>query len=140
MNEKFDNLEDIFADLNEEKAVMPINENMHDIKPQINSELIKYYSSNPGLLEGDIESGIIPIDIANDLRNIVYAYPEIEKDNPPLVGTNNTESKGKTKVKSTKAGKLLHQSYDLGFAETLLLGLVVSSIGFVYLCYLYLVI
>lgn len=158
MKNNFDDLEDIFGETNgTEKIIEPTYkpEDFDDITNQsdfsdvpkkentsqyLNKELVNYYMERPGLLEGDIESGIIPKDVAKDLRNAIYAYPEIEQNNPPLVDENNTSSKGKVKVKSTKAGKLLHESYDLGFAETLLLGLVVSSIGLVYLGYLYLVI
>ena len=159
MKNNFDDLEDVFDNIEgNEKVIMPNSiildstdnitnevvfsneQNKKNSSQYINSELINYYIEKPSLLEGDIEAGIIPKEIANDLRNAIYAYPEIEQNNPPLVDENNTSSKGKVKVKSTKAGKLLHESYDLGFAETLLLGLVVSSIGLVYLGYLYLVI
>lgn len=109
----------------------------------ITKECIDYYSARPDLLELDIESGRIPEDLVSDLRNVVFAYPNIEKENPPLISGDDM-SNGKTLVKSTKAGKLLAEQLkkprEIGFVEPLLLGLVVSSLGLLYLGYLYLVI
>lgn len=130
MENNFDELEDIFADLSEQKIVN---------KPKVSKNLFDYYILNPELLDSDIKSGIIPENIATDLQDAVNVYVEAKNDNPTLFDENDTTSKDKTKVKKNGTS-ILYQPYDLGFAETLLLSLVVSSIGFVYLCYLYLVI
>lgn len=159
MNNNFKNLENIFEELDgTQKVIEPGQTSSFDSEfeqqsefktnsPQhITKELIDYYIARPDLLERDIESGIIPDDVVNDLRNIVFAYSDIEKENPPKYGSGEGDdiSNGKALVKSTKAGKLLveklNKPREIGFVEPLLLGLVVSSLGLLYLGYLYIVI
>ena len=120
----FDELEDIFEEETEK-----------EIKPNINIELLTQYINDPSLLERDINEGILPCNVANEYRNAVYAYPEIQKENPEING----ETKGKQKVK--RNGKIkLYENIELGYAEPLLLSLVMSLLGLLYLCALYLLV
>lgn len=145
-------LEDIFEGIGgTQKALEPQQKSSFDLEfeqqsefktnssKHITKEFIDYYSMRRDLLEPDIESGIIPEDLASDLRKAVYAYPEIEQDNSSIYESGESQSKAKQKLKTNATG-VLHQSYEIGFAEPLLLGLVVSSLGLLYLGYLYLVI
>ncbi len=120
----FDELEDIFEEEPEK-----------EIKPNINIELLTQYINDPTLLERDINEGILPKSVASDYCNAVYAYPEIQKENPEING----EKKGKQKVKRNGKAKL-YENIELGYAEPMLLSLVMSLLGLLYLCTLYLLV
>ena len=92
MNNNFDELEDIF----EEETEL-------EIKPNINIDLLTQYINDPSLLERDINEGILPATVANEYRNAVYAYPEIQKENPEI---NSGETRGKQKVKRNGKARL----------------------------------
>lgn len=121
----FDELEDMFEEETEKK-----------IEPNININLLTQYINDPALLERDIKEGILPISVANDYRNAVYAYPEMQKENPEI---NNGETRGKQKVKRNGRAKL-YENIELGYAEPMLLSLVMSLLGLLYLCALYLLV
>lgn len=125
MNNNFDELEDIFG---EEMDL--------EIKPNVNIDLLTQYINDPSLLERDIKEGILPVNVANEYRNAVYAYPEIQKENPEI---NSGETRGKQKVKRNGKAKL-HENIELGYAEPMLLSLVMSLLGLLYLCALYLLV
>lgn len=126
MNTNFEELEDIFADTSIQKKV----------ESHINKDLLQQYLSDPALLERDIKEGILPEYVANEYRNAVYAYPNIESESYEL---ESGESKGKQKVKRNGNARL-HSNLDLGYAEPMLLSIVISLIGLLYLCCLYLVV
>lgn len=125
MNNNFDELEDIF----EEETEL-------EIKPNINIDLLTQYINDPSLLERDINEGILPVTLANEYRNAVYAYPEIQKENPEI---NSGETRGKQKVKRNGKARL-YENIELGYAEPMLLSLVMSLLGLLYLCALYLLV
>ena len=126
MNTNFEELEDIFADTSIQKKV----------ESHINKDLLQQYLSDPALLERDIKEGILPEYVANEYRNAVYAYPNIESESYEL---ESGETKGKQKVKRNGNARL-HSNLDLGYAEPMLLSIVISLIGLLYLCCLYLVV
>lgn len=126
MSNNFDELEDIFE---EESTEL-------EIKPNINIDLLTQYINDPALLERDINEGILPEHIANEYRNAIYAYPNIQKENPEI---NNGETKGKQKVKRNGSSKM-YENIELGYAEPMLLSLVMSLLGLLYLCALYLLV
>lgn len=121
----FNELEDMFEEETEKK-----------IEPNININLLTQYINNPALLERDIKEGILPASVANDYRNAVYAYPKMQEENPEI---NNGESRGKQKVKRNGRERL-YENIELGYAETMLLSLVMSLLGLLYLCALYLLV
>lgn len=121
----FDELEDMFEEETEKK-----------IEPNININLLTQYINDPALLERDIKEGILPASVANDYRNAVYAYPKMQKENPEI---NNGETRGKQKVKRNGRAKL-YENIELGYAEPMLLSLVMSLLGLLYLCALYLLV
>lgn len=121
----FDELEDMFEEETEKK-----------IEPNININLLTQYINDPALLERDIKEGILPASVANDYRNAVYAYPKMQEENPEI---NNGESRGKQKVKRNGRERL-YENIELGYAETMLLSLVMSLLGLLYLCVLYLLV
>lgn len=121
----FDELEDMFEEETEKK-----------IEPNININLLTQYINDPALLERNIKEGILPISVANDYRNAVYAYPKMQEENPEI---NNGETRGKQKVKRNGRAKL-YENIELGYAETMLLSLVMSLLGLLYLCVLYLLV
>lgn len=121
----FDELEDMFEEETEKK-----------IEPNININLLTQYINDPALLERDIKEGILPSSVANDYRNAVYAYPKMQEENPEI---NNGESRGKQKVKRNGRERL-YENIELGYAETMLLSLVMSLLGLLYLCVLYLLV
>lgn len=125
MNNNFDELEDIFGETTE-----------LEIKPNINIDLLTQYINDPSLLERDINEGMLPVTVANEYRNAVYAYPEIQKENPEI---NNGETRGKQKVKRNGKARL-YENIELGYAEPMLLSLVMSLLGLLYLCALYLLV
>ena len=125
MNNNFDELEDIFGE-----------ETNLEIKPNVNIDLLTQYINDPSLLERDIKEGILPVNVANEYRNAVYAYPEIQKENPEI---NSGETRGKQKVKRNGKARL-HENIELGYAEPMLLSLVMSLLGLLYLCTLYLLV
>lgn len=126
MNTNFDELEDIFAEDSVQKK----------IDSYINKDLLQQYLSDPALLERDIREGILPDYVANEYRNAVYAYPKIESESYEL---ESGESKGKQKVKRNGNARL-YSDLDLGYAEPMLLSLVISLVGLLYLCCLYLMV
>lgn len=121
----FDELEDMFEEETEKK-----------IEPNININLLTQYINDPALLERAIKEGILPASVANDYRNAVYAYPKMQEENPEI---NNGESRGKQKVKRNGRERL-YENIELGYAETMLLSLVMSLLGLLYLCVLYLLV
>lgn len=126
MNTNFEELEDIFADTSIQKKV----------ESHINKDLLQQYLSDPILLERDIKEGILPEYAAKEYRNAVYAYPKVESESYEL---ESGESKGKQKVKRSGNARL-HSNLDLGYAEPMLLSIVISLIGLLYLCCLYLMV
>lgn len=121
----FDELEDMFEEETEKK-----------IEPNININLLTQYINDPALLERDIKEGILPASVVKEYRNAVYAYPEMQDENPEI---NNGESRGKQKVKRNGRERL-YENIELGYAETMLLSLVMSLLGLLYLCVLYLLV
>jgi len=126
MNNNFDELEDIFAETPVQKKA----------DSHINKELLQQYLSDPSLLERDIREGILPEYAAKEYRNAVYAYPEMASESFQV---ESGESKGKQKVKRNGNSRL-HSDLDLGYAEPMLLSLVISLVGLLYLCCLYLMV
>lgn len=126
MNTNFEELEDMFAET-------PIQKKDDS---RINKDLLQQYLSDPALLERDITEGILPEHVANEYRNAVYAYPKIESESYEL---ESGESKGKQKVKRNGSA-MLHSNLDLGYAEPMLLSIVISLVGLLYLCCLYLMV
>lgn len=121
----FDELEDMFEEETEKK-----------IEPNININLLTQYINDPALLERDIKEGILPASVVKEYRNAVYAYPKMQEENPEI---NNGESRGKQKVKRNGRERL-YENIELGYAETMLLSLVMSLLGLLYLCVLYLLV
>lgn len=126
MNSNFDELEDMFAE-------EPVQK---EVESHINKDLLQQYLSDPALLERDIREGILPEYAAKEYRNAVYAYPKIESDSAQL---ESGEPKGKQKVKRN-GNSILYSNLDLGYAEPMLLSLVISLVGLLYLCCLYLMV
>lgn len=122
-----EDLDDMFAF--EEKETV-INENVNneqisnETKP-LTAEQISVYRQFKDILDRDLEFGIITLEQAR-------AYGLIIQEESV------SNEIGKTLVKSNRTN--IHKTIDLGYIEPLILSLIVSSIGLLYVGYLYLMV
>lgn len=111
---KLDDVEDMFSDLEDDQKEIT----------KITDFQLGTYRDFPELLERDINFGIITSEQAEQIKSQIN-------------GSNESVEVGKTLTKAKPGYK---KEIELGFIEPILLSLVVSSIGLLYVGYLYLVV
>lgn len=116
VKQELDDVEDMFSDLDDD--------NQKEIE-KVSEFQLGTYRDFPELLERDINFGVITSEQAQAIREQLN---ELDGSSVEV---------GKTKTKAKPGYK---KEIELGFVEPLLLSLVVSSIGLLYVGYLYLIV